>query len=148
MLLLNARKTVAISTLIAEVWGNDPPATAKNLISIYVLRLRRLIGDSDGKVLAYHSPGYQLRVREGEIDAHYFEDLVSQAGELLRQADPATAVGLLTEALSLWRGSALADLPESPSIKAETERLERLRLTAIELHAEATAALKTIDRRA
>ena len=33
--------------LINEVCGDAPPAKATNLISIYVLRLRRLLGDAD-----------------------------------------------------------------------------------------------------
>ena len=41
-LLLGAGQTVSTDTLIDEVWGTDPPARATNLISIYVLRLRRL----------------------------------------------------------------------------------------------------------
>lgn len=53
--------------------------------------------------------------------------LVSQARDALKHADPATAAGLLTEALGLWRGSPLADVSSSPRIKTEAERLERLR---------------------
>ena len=45
VLLLRAGEVVSTDQLISEVWPEDPPARASNLISMYVLRLRRLIGD-------------------------------------------------------------------------------------------------------
>ena len=145
LLLLNAGKTVAIDELISEIWEDDPPAQAANLISIYAHRLRRLIGDTDGKVLAYRPPGYQLRISKTEIDSYLFENLVKNAKEALDHAAAATAVSALTEALGLWHGSVLADLPQTPAIKAEAERLERLRSVALQLHAEASAAASPQD---
>jgi DNA-binding SARP family transcriptional activator len=44
---------------------------------------------------------------------------------------------VLTEALGLWHGSALADVPPSALVSAEARRLEEARLTARELRAEA-----------
>ena len=38
--------------------GGWPAGTANNLVSIYVHRLRRLLGDIEGKLLVYRSPGY------------------------------------------------------------------------------------------
>jgi len=36
---------VSIGSLVDELWVDDPPAAARKLVSGYVLRLRRLIGD-------------------------------------------------------------------------------------------------------
>ena len=58
-LLIHPGQIVSADTLISEVWGDDPPARAGNLISIYVLRLRRLMGDADHPVLITRAPGYQ-----------------------------------------------------------------------------------------
>jgi hypothetical protein len=44
---------------------------------------------------------------------------------------------VLTEALGLWHGSALADVPPSALVGAEARRLEEARLTARKLRAEA-----------
>ena len=44
---------------------------------------------------------------------------------------------LLAEALALWRGRALADVPPSALVTAEADRLEESRLTALELRIEA-----------
>ena len=63
-LLINSGQVVSTETLTNEIWASEPrpPAKAANLVSIYVLRLRRMIGDSDGSILVTRSPGYQLRV--------------------------------------------------------------------------------------
>ena len=50
-LLLNPGQAVSTDRLIAELWGDDPPDRAANLVSIYVLRLRRVLGDPEGRVL-------------------------------------------------------------------------------------------------
>ena len=61
-LLINAGQIVPADVLINEVWGDTPPAKAGNLISIYVLRLRRLLGDTDSTLLVTRAPGYLLRL--------------------------------------------------------------------------------------
>jgi DNA-binding SARP family transcriptional activator len=55
-LLIHPGQTVSADTLISEVWRDDPPARAANLISIYVLRLRRLMDDPDGRLLVTRAP--------------------------------------------------------------------------------------------
>src|SRR6202161_3143229 len=75
-LLINAGQIVSADALINEVWGDVPPAKAANLISIYVLRLRRLLGDADSSLLVTRAPGYQLRVAAADTDALLFEAVV------------------------------------------------------------------------
>src|SRR6185437_15143454 len=99
--------------LMDELWGDEPPDTAKNLISIYVLRLRRLLGDADGKLLAYRSPGYVLNLADGDLDAHRFESLVTDGRSALASGDAARAATLLAAGLGLCRGPYLADVPPS-----------------------------------
>jgi DNA-binding NarL/FixJ family response regulator/DNA-binding SARP family transcriptional activator len=132
-LLLRAGQRVSTESLIFELWGDDPPAKANNLISIYVHRLRRLIGDTEGRTLVYRAPGYMLRVADGGTDVQRFEIMVREAREALALGDPHRAAARLDEALSLWRGQPLADIPPSPCINEGTERLAELQLDAIEL---------------
>jgi DNA-binding SARP family transcriptional activator len=132
-LLINAGQIVPADVLINEVWRDAPPARAGNLISIYVLRLRRLMGDTDSTLLVTRAPGYQLRIAAGDSDAQLFEALVDQGRRALAAGDPATAASQLAEALALWRGSPLADVPATPLVEAAAERLEDLRLDAAEL---------------
>jgi DNA-binding SARP family transcriptional activator len=139
MLLLNAGHTVSVDTLTDAVWGDEPPAKAANLVSIYVLRLRRLIGDPEGRVLITRSPGYFIKLETGDLDSARFEELLNSGREAL-DADPAQAADLLAKALELWRGDVLADVPPSSYVDAEIQRLSELRLNATELRIEADLA--------
>src|ERR1700760_3591202 len=139
-LLLASGQIVPTDTLIHEVWGDVPPARASNMISIYVLRLRRFIGDHDGKLLRTQSPGYQLRTEPGDLDTQRFTTLLRQGQQALSGHDPETASQLLTEAEELWRGDALADVPPSPFVEAEANRLNELRQSATELRLPAGGA--------
>jgi DNA-binding SARP family transcriptional activator len=135
-LLLQPGHTVSVDTLTNAIWGDEPPAKAANLVSIYVLRLRRLLGDPDGQLLVTRAPGYFILAMPGDVDAARFEELVEEGRRALA-ADPERAAALLGEALQLWRGEALADVPPSAYIEAETERLSELRLAAVEHRIEA-----------
>jgi DNA-binding SARP family transcriptional activator len=140
VLLIKAGQVVPVDVLINEVWRDTPPDTAANLVSIYVLRLRRLMGDADGSLLRTRAPGYQLRIGPADSDALVFETLVNDGRHALKAGDPEGAANALAEALVLWRGSPLADVPPTPLVEAETERLAELRLDAAELRITAELA--------
>ncbi|HEV2256034.1 MAG TPA: BTAD domain-containing putative transcriptional regulator [Streptosporangiaceae bacterium] len=139
-LLINAGQIVPADALINEVWGETPPAKAGNLVSIYVLRLRRLLGDTDSTVLVTRAPGYLLRLGPQDTDAQVFEALVREGRRAYAAGDPERAAAQLAEALALWHGSPLADVPPTPLIETEAERLADLRLDAAELRITAELA--------
>jgi DNA-binding SARP family transcriptional activator len=139
-LLLRPGEPVSTDVLIDEVWPDKPPAKAANLVSVYVHHLRRRIGDADGKVLITRAPGYQVVLGPGELDADQFAGLVTEGRQALASGAPDRAVDLLTEALGLWRGPALADVPATSLVAAEADRLGQSRLEALELRAEASLA--------
>jgi DNA-binding SARP family transcriptional activator len=136
-LLLNRGQAVSTDRLIVELWGDDPPDRAANLVSVYVLRLRRVLGDPEGRILTTRAPGYQLLPQPGDLDAERFETLAGQGRKALGEGDPRRAAEALAEALGLWRGRALADVPPSPLVTAEADRLEESRLAALELRIDA-----------
>jgi len=136
-LILRANHVVPADLLIDELWGEEPPGTARNTVQTYVYRLRGILGQDR---IESRAPGYVLRLEEGELDVGRFEALVGEArAELLEE--PAAAVATLAEALTLWRGSALADLAEESSLAGEIARLEELRLSAVEDKISAELAL-------
>ncbi len=138
VLLLRAGEIVSIDQLVDEVWPDDPPARAINLISGYVHKLRRLIGDPEGRVVVTHAPGYQLLAKAGDIDAWRFSRLAADGREALFTGDSQGAAALLSEALTLWQGSrALPDVPASGLVSAEASRLEEARVEALELRIQA-----------
>ncbi|HEV2373217.1 MAG TPA: BTAD domain-containing putative transcriptional regulator [Streptosporangiaceae bacterium] len=136
-LLLRPGQVVPTECLVDELWGDDAPTRARKLASGYVLQLRRLIDDPDGRMLVTRSGGYQLLAAHCDLDAGQFEGLVTAGRKALAQDDAPRAAGRLAEALALWRGPALADVPPGPLVSAESNRLEELRRTALELRIEA-----------
>ena len=140
-LLINPGQIVSADTLIGELWRDEPPARAANLVSIYVLRLRRLMDDPDGHLLVTRAPGYQLRVAGDDTDALLFEAMVRDGRRAFAAGDAEGAASRLTEALGLWYGRPLADVPPTPLVEAEAERLAELRLGAVELRITAELAL-------
>src|SRR5689334_2303269 len=145
-LLIHPGQIVSADTLISEVWGDEPPARAANLVSIYVLRLRRLMADADNQLLVTRAPGYQLRVSATDTDALLFEALVRDGRRAYAAGDPQAPARLLTEALGLWHGRPLADVPPTPLVEAEAERLSELRLGAAELRITAELTLGGHDQ--
>jgi DNA-binding SARP family transcriptional activator len=139
-LLINAGQIVPADFLISEVWGDAPPETAANLISIYVLRLRRLLGAADSGLLVTRAPGYQLKLAPTDTDAQLFESMVRNGRRTFTAGDAEGAARALGEALDLWRGKPLADVPATALVEAEADRLAELRLDAIELRITAELA--------
>ena len=113
LLLCHANRVVSRDQLIEELLGDQPAAAADRMLRVQVSRLRKALDDGNGngepRLLA-RPPGYLLRVEDGELDLHAFEQQVAAGRQALADGDPARAAGLLREAESLWRGRPLADL--------------------------------------
>jgi len=140
-LLVRPGQIVPTESLIFELWGDNPPSTANNMVSIYVHRLRKeVIGDADGRILVHRAPGYLLRVAPGDVDLQVFEELVGQGRSELAAGRADRAAQLLGQALALWRGPLLADVPESPALATPAERATELWLDATELRVAADLA--------
>jgi peptide/nickel transport system substrate-binding protein len=134
MLLLAANEPVSRDRLIAGLWGDEPPPSASQSLDSYVSRLRRLIGTDR---IVRRAPGYLVRVQPGELDLDRF---VRELQSAHASRDPAVTSRLLREALSEWRGPALADVLYEPFANEEAERLEQRRLGALEERIEADLA--------
>jgi len=139
-LLVRPGQLVPTDSLIDELWGDNPPSTANNLVSIYVHRLRKVIGDAEGRVLVYRAPGYLLRLSPGDLDLQEFESQVADGRSALAAGDAKNAAALLAGALGLWHGRLLADVPPSALLTTQTDRAAELRLSATEMRIEADLA--------
>jgi WD40 repeat protein/DNA-binding SARP family transcriptional activator len=135
-LLFRANELVPAETLVDELWGEEPPQKARNIIQTYVSHLRKALGRDR---IQSHAPGYRLKLDSSELDAIQFDALMRDAKKAL-PVDPNIAVRTIDDALALWRGPALADLAEQPSLLAEAARLNELRLEAHEHRMEALLA--------
>src|SRR5690348_2364013 len=137
LLLVNRRRVVPAEQLIDGLWGEKPPASALQSLQVYVHGLRRALG---GERIETAGRGYRAAVGEEELDLDRFERALERGRAALEADRPDDAAEDLREALAIWRGSALADLPDDARRAAEAERLEELRLTALELRYEAELA--------
>ncbi|MER5626174.1 BTAD domain-containing putative transcriptional regulator [Streptosporangium sp. NPDC002544] len=137
-LLLHEGRPVPADRLIDDLWGEDPPANPAGTLQVRVSQLRRALEDAEPggrELVAHHPAGYLLKA---DTDADGFRSLVAEAG---RTSDPRTRAALLTDALALWRGPALADFADEPFTGPTVARLHEELLTAHEDHAETRLTL-------
>jgi predicted ATPase/DNA-binding SARP family transcriptional activator len=140
-LLVQRGRPVPAGRLIEDLWGDQLPANPAAVLRSKVSQLRRVLRDAGpdrDELVLHRPPGYLLRVGAGAVDADGFAALLALAGAT---DDPRSRAALLAEALSLWRGPALADFAEAEFARAAVARLEEQRLTALEDQLETRLAL-------
>ncbi|MFF4835726.1 BTAD domain-containing putative transcriptional regulator [Streptomyces sp. NPDC001315] len=136
LLLLDAGRTVSAERLTDGLYGAEPPAGAANALQSQVSRLRRRLAPHTEIEAA--PTGYRIATPPHSVDVHRFERLSEEGRAALAAGDHPGAAARLREALALWRGPALPDLPDA---HAETARLGELRLAAVQDRIEADLAL-------
>ncbi|MEV7288370.1 BTAD domain-containing putative transcriptional regulator [Streptomyces sp. NPDC093252] len=111
--------------LIDSIWPDNPPQDPAAALTALVARLRRALGKDS---VTSEPGGYRLAADKTDIDLFVFEHLTRRGTAALEQGDPHTAARDLTAALALWRGPALADLPDrTPAARPEALRLAATR---------------------
>jgi DNA-binding SARP family transcriptional activator len=125
LLLIHAGEVLATDRIVDELWGGEPPRTATTSLWNLVTQLRKVL---PADVLVTKPPGYLLQIETQQLDLGRFESLVAQARR--QEAEPRSR--LLREALALWRGPPLADLAFETFAQGEIQRLQELRLEALE----------------
>ena len=129
LLLLHRGETVSADRLVDALWGERAPPTAVKIVQGYVSNLRKALGDG---LLVTREHGYLLQLEQGQLDADRFESLVAEGRLALGEGDAGTAAERLREALDMWRGPALADFAYERFAHGEIDRLEEIRLAALE----------------
>ncbi|TDV53917.1 ATP-binding protein [Actinophytocola oryzae] len=133
LLALNANRVVGVDAIVAAQYGEEPPADAAGAVQAHVSRLRKVVPD-----VSFDGTGYRLAVEPDDVDALRFEALAQEGRRLLAAGAHDKAAAVLREAVGLWRGQALVDLPHG---SAQAARLEELRLGALEDLVDAELAL-------
>src|SRR6266545_2666628 len=130
VLLLDSDGPVLVERIIDLLWADRPPRD-RSAVQVYVSRLRRTLrgagADRFGVAVATTPAGYLLRLGSAALDAQRFRERLSEAQARQPGED---AVPLLREALQLWRGPALAGLPDP--VRQPAAGLEEARLNALE----------------
>jgi DNA-binding SARP family transcriptional activator len=133
LLVLHAGEPVSADRLIDELWGENPPPTARTVVHGLVSRLRGVLEPGRGKarpgaLLQTLGSGYRLAIEPDGVDAHRFKRLIDEA----RGAPAGVRAAKLSAALALWRGPTLADFAYEPFAQRAITALEELRTQAME----------------
>ncbi len=140
-LLVHEGHAVPVDRLAADLWGDQLPGDPTNTLQTKVSQLRTALqrAEPGGRDLVVHQPpGYLLRAPDGAVDAHRFRALTARARQT---TELGARIALLSDALALWRGPALADFADEPFAWPMIRRLEEERLVVLEEQAEARLAL-------
>jgi DNA-binding SARP family transcriptional activator len=146
LLARGAGEEVGTATIIAAIWGSEPPEDPGNVVASQISRLRKALTfvapDIDPtKVILTTPAGYILDVTAPNVDVAAFERLIVDGRRALTVGQPHLAVARLDAALKLWRGEPYQDVRDQAFARAEAARIEDLRLVALESRAEARLAL-------
>ncbi|MER6684335.1 BTAD domain-containing putative transcriptional regulator [Streptomyces olivaceoviridis] len=136
LLLLDAGRAVSVERLLDGLYGAEPPAGALGALQSQISRLRRRLAPHAG--VDAGPAGYALAVAPDTVDVHRFACLAAEGRTALTAGDHQRAAALLRDALALWRGPALPDLPDA---HADRARLEELRLAVVQDRTDAELGL-------
>ncbi len=126
LLALHPNQMVGRAEIIEALWAGDPPHSHVHLVHNYVTRIRRLcrVDRVNG--------GYRLVTDATRLDLVRFDELAS-----------AGTASALSDALDLWRGPVLADLPPELCRHPAAVTLHQRRIDAVLAHTD--LALRTPD---
>jgi len=134
-------RALGIDELMEAVWDGAAPVSARKLVQVYVSQLRKTL--PAGSAITTRGSAYAIDLGPEALDAKRFERLVDEARHAGRTGNAALALSLVEQGLALWRGRAYGELAYDDFAQAESERLEELRLVALE---ERLSALLSLGR--
>ncbi|WP_328609069.1 NB-ARC domain-containing protein [Amycolatopsis sp. NBC_00345] len=144
LLLLEAPRPVSCYRIIDELWGDNPPPSAKVQVQGLISGLRRALRTPGGEQpIVTRGASYVLDARPEQTDTGQFTALTADGRGLLAAHRFTEAAERFREALALWRGPVLAGFPAAPEV---TAYWEDLRLTAVEDRIEADLGAGEHDR--
>ena len=119
LLLARHGRQTTTADLLEMLWGQEPPASALNVIHKYIGSLRRLLEPQlrpreAGSYLLRRGNGYVCTAGPGVLDLARFRELLSTSTVALGAGDLDGALDRQVEAIGLWTGAAGADLSLGP----------------------------------
>ncbi|MFB7273031.1 BTAD domain-containing putative transcriptional regulator [Streptomyces sp. NPDC056244] len=130
-LLIHPGSVVSTGYLLRALWDEDQPATARAALQSCVLRLRRLFTKYGvtGSLIEAVPGGYRMNADADTLDLVRFRTLVRAADGA---GDAESELYRLKEALTLWQGPLLANVPSPMLHRDEVPGLTEERLRALE----------------
>lgn len=128
-LALSAGHLVPAGDLVDVLWEDRPPPSARASLQILITRVRKALAGVPECMIERYGEGYQLHLSPGLVDVLVFRSLVAGA----RQArDDQHAIAVLGQALMLWRGPAVADVPGTMRVESIRSGLAEEHLSAVQ----------------
>lgn len=145
LLLIHRNNVLSSGQIIDEIWGDDESRPEPKSLQFHVSKLRDALDPdrprgNDGGLIVTKPSGYMLEATDDQVDSAVFENLVGDRDHTA-MTPPARRRELLEQALSMWRGPVLEDLPDLGAARIEAGRLTAMRLNAIEDRIDADLAL-------
>lgn len=137
VLLWRANQPVPIDEVAELVWDGAPPSGAADATRALVMRLRRRLDKRAAARIVTRATGYAIEVSGDELDASRFEALTQEAGAAVGGGQWAQAALSAAQALALWRGAPLADVPSHLLRQQWVPHLEQLHVQALDWRIEA-----------
>ncbi|MEU6406942.1 AfsR/SARP family transcriptional regulator [Streptomyces sp. NPDC046985] len=145
MLVAHAGQIVPLSTLIGELWGERPPASALRIAQTYILQSRKALGLAvrmpskaiASEALTTHPGGYMFSESFARLDYQVYQQLVELGRTAMRGGDFDAGVRHLGRAMRIWRGPAFADVRVGRVLDSRRRHYEESRLEAMETLVEA-----------
>ncbi|TMR99994.1 AfsR/SARP family transcriptional regulator [Nonomuraea basaltis] len=131
-LLLQANKYVSLDQLAAGMWDGTSPVNARSSVQTHITRLRRSLCAEGSHLIQTRDQGYLMRVDRESLDVLRFFDLLDRAAQAARAGAAAREADLLRQALSLWRGPVLADVPSETIHREQVPPLTEKHIGALE----------------
>jgi SARP family transcriptional regulator, regulator of embCAB operon len=141
MLVLHAGQVVSTSSLMQELWGDDPPSSGPTTLQTYIVGLRKLLASisrqstakiSRNLLITTSTGGYLLETGQCALDIQSYYSSVALGRRALSAGDDAAGIRHLNEALSVWRGPALLDVTVGQVLESKRRQLEESRLVILE----------------
>jgi DNA-binding SARP family transcriptional activator len=132
VLAVHIDEPVSEARLADVLWGDEPPPTATKTLQTYISRLRKALGAGGDLRIDSVESGYVLRSAPDAVDRVEVDALIASAREAVGRGDHEVAAERLRAAERHWRGPVLGDLADEPFARAESARLEELRLSVVE----------------
>jgi DNA-binding SARP family transcriptional activator len=142
MLLLQPGRVLPVDRLVAQLWGDQPPADATAAVHGHVADLRRALEPGGvRRVLLTSNAGYLIDVAPERTDIGRFTAAARAGRQALRAGDAAAAASRLEAALAEWQGAPLAEFAGEPFAGPAIAHLENLHADAVQDRAEARLLL-------
>ncbi len=134
-LLLRSNQYVSTAQVMAALWGDRLPTTARATLHTYVMRLRKNLQQylaGDRCPLRTEPGGYFFEASTLTLDVIAFDHELTCARHATRVGDLVKELDHLDRALAIWRGPAISNVDSDLLHRDEIPRLTEQRLKAIE----------------